>query len=201
MKPKPVRAARAARRTRAPGVALALVVACGLPVLATAAGNVPMTKGDGGTVVTASGDAYWYDGKERRPLYTSQDQAADFGSATARKVNMKASSVLVPRSMISTKDTSDGVSPVFHDDSAGGSVRALPGGVIVTLKSAATEADARAALQALGVQPVRRIGAMTNVWLVASDPGQPSLDLANRLFEGGQVEAAQPNWWRPHGLK
>ena len=137
MNRKPVRTPRErAPRHRVAGATLALLVAAVLPAAVLAA---PGDKDTGGAVAApATSDAYWYDGKERRPLYASPDQAADFGGPSR-----KGADVLVPRGSVSTKSASDGVSPVFHDDGPGGSVRALPGGVIVTLKAAASEAAAR----------------------------------------------------------
>ena len=82
-------------------------------------------------------------------------------------------------------------SPVFVD--ASGRARALPGGVIVTLK-AGTDPDADgAALAAAGLQPVRHLSGRS--WLVASEPGLAALALARRLQDDGQFERVQPNWW------
>jgi hypothetical protein len=89
------------------------------------------------------------------------------------------------------------VSPVFLD--ASGRPRALPGGVIVSLKQALAEDDARAALDAAGLVPLRRIG--ERMWLVESPPGIESLEMANRLQEEGRFGFAQPNWWQPKTTK
>ena len=89
------------------------------------------------------------------------------------------------------------VSPVFRD--ASGRPRALPGGVIVSLKQALAEDDARAALEGAGLVPLRRIG--ERMWLVESPPGIESLEMANRLQEEGRFGFAQPNWWQPKTTK
>jgi hypothetical protein len=89
------------------------------------------------------------------------------------------------------------VSPVFRD--ASGRPRALPGGVIVSLKQALAEEDAQAALAAAGLVPLRRIG--ERMWLVESPPGIESLEMANRLQEEGRFGFAQPNWWQPKATK
>ena len=89
------------------------------------------------------------------------------------------------------------VSPVFVD--ASGRPRALPGGVIVTLKGTMPPDAARAELQAAGLTPLRRIG--ERMWLVESDPGLATLDLANRLHRDGRFEFVQPNWWNARTTK
>jgi hypothetical protein len=89
------------------------------------------------------------------------------------------------------------VSPVFVD--ASGQPRALPGGVIVSLKQGLREAQARAQLQAANLTPVRQIG--ERMWLVQAPVGIASLELANRLQASGQFEFVQPNWWQPRVTK
>ena len=89
------------------------------------------------------------------------------------------------------------VSPIFTD--ASGRPRALPGGVIVSLKQGLRDAQARAELQAAGLTPVRQIG--ERMWLVESPLGIASLELANRLHATGRFEFVQPNWWQPRTTK
>jgi hypothetical protein len=142
---------------------------------------------------------YWYDGGQRRPLYLSAEKAADFGPVG--KSRATAADVLVPAHAVAGKFARDGISPVFSDQPSGSTARALPGGVIVTLKNELPEAEARAFLEARGLQPVRHLGSDKKVWLIAGDPGIGSLELANRLFESGEYTAAQPNWWQPRAKK
>ena len=140
---------------------------------------------------------YWYDGGVRRPLRIDPDQAARFstGKSAAAAVVVPAAAVAAGKAATGT----DAVSPLLRDEN--GAVRALPGGVIVTLQGEATDdASARQRLHALGLAPVRPIGTGLRTWLVAAPAGLESLALANRLHEGGQV-AAQPNWWQPRVRK
>jgi len=88
-------------------------------------------------------------------------------------------------------------SPVFRDEA--GRLRALPGGVIVILKSALNEAQAQALFRQAGIQATRRIGEAT--WLIESAVGMPSLELANRLQASGLFDSAQPNWWMERRLR
>jgi len=89
------------------------------------------------------------------------------------------------------------ISPVFVD--ASGQPRALPGGVIISLKEELPDNQAQAQLQAQGLTPVRRIGA--RMWLVQSPVGIASLELANRLQASGRYDFVQPNWWQPRTTK
>jgi|GEM_PF-6216954 len=38
-------------------------------------------------------------------------------------------------------------------------------------------------------------------WLVQSEPGMASLDLANALYESGQFQSASPNWFKQRATK
>lgn len=142
---------------------------------------------------------YWYDGDQRKPLYKSDTQSADFGSPGKSHANPK--HVLVPSQALAEKAFSNRTSPAFSDRAGGNVARALPGGVIVTFKTDLPEDQARAKLQANGVKPIRHLGSDTRVWLVESEAGLASLELANRLYESGEFAAAQPNWWQPRALK
>jgi hypothetical protein len=89
------------------------------------------------------------------------------------------------------------LSPVFLD--ASGRPRALPGGVIVALKSGLPPEQAREQLQSAGLEPLRQIG--EKMWLVQSPAGLASLELAERLDADERFEFAQPNWWHPRTTK
>ena len=172
-----------------------------LAVLSTAALPVhaqPASKAAPPSTVSASKDSalYWYDGDTRRELRVDASSVARFGPEAK---SARAADVILPADL-ARKDaaSSQALSPLLRDEA--GQPRALPGGVIVTLPADTTEQDARRRLQALGVQPLRPIGAGARMWLIAAEPGLASLDLANRLHETGLV-SAQPNWWQPRAKK
>lgn len=155
----------------------------------------------------AAGQArlHWYDGGKRHALLVDPARVADFSEKSAR-----ARVPLRPASQAEKGSASlpAGVSPVFRDADAPGRLRALPGGVIVTLKvppagndAGAREAQARRELVAAGLEPLRAIDPEARRWLVASPAGLPALELANRLQESGDFESAAPNWWRQRTLK
>ena len=78
-------------------------------------------------------------------------------------------------------------------------LRALPGGVLVTLRAPLPETEARALLERAGAKPSRALA--PTLWLVEGPVGLGSLELANALHASGAFAGAQPNWWTPRTLK
>jgi hypothetical protein len=137
---------------------------------------------------------YWYDGTERRALWSVPGIGADFSARTSARDHVLRPSTLIEKSASQ--------SPVFRDSPAGsGGERALPGGVIVRLHPDTSEQARQALFARHGVQPQRALGDNADLWLIASPPGLPALELANRLHESGDFGFASPNWWRPRALK
>ena len=88
-----------------------------------------------------------------------------------------------------------GAQPVFLSES--GTLMVLPGGVVVLFDEAWTRAQATRFFAAEGVPQARVTElALRNAYLVETDPGLPSLHLANRLAQRPGVDVASPNWWR-----
>lgn len=140
---------------------------------------------------TAAPVTSWHDGRQTRGLWLDPTREAEFPTRGGGTVQPKEA----PRSATQSAQTQR--SPLFFDNPAlNGTPRALPGGVLVELK-APTEADtARLQLESDGLTPVRAIVG-NRIWLVASPPGLPALELANRLQQGGRYASVQPNWWQP----
>ena len=160
-----------------------------------------------------SPSASWHDGKQTRGLWMDPAREAEFpspaglgpaqtGAATAGQGSESAASTpagagatLRPNDLASPGQALR--SPLFFDNpSLNGTPRALPGGVLVELKTPADPDSARQQLQSDGLSPVRAIVA-NRIWLVASPPGLAALELANRLQQSGHYASAQPNWWQP----
>jgi hypothetical protein len=117
------------------------------------------------------------------------------GSESAASTPAGAGATLRPKDLASPGQALR--SPLFFDNpSLNGTPRALPGGVLVELKTPADPDTARQQLQSDGLSPVRAIVA-NRIWLVASPPGLAALELANRLQQSGRYASAQPNWWQP----
>ena len=89
---------------------------------------------------------------------------------------------------------SDG-QPVFRSEA--GELMTLPGGVLLALDPAWSEADTDAFFADNGIKAhrVSELGFVANGFFVETDPGFPSLDLANALAGQDGVELSSPNWW------
>jgi hypothetical protein len=147
--------------------------------------------GRGARALKAVPTHWWHDGTARRALVLDASLEADF---TPRAVGQGASVLQPARGL---KSTTPLVSPVLRDES--GRARALPGGVLVVLKSPLDDAGARALIAQAGATPTRRVS--ETVWLLEAPAGLASLELANRLHERGLFASAQPDWWVQRTLK
>jgi hypothetical protein len=178
----------------------------------------PSAKGAGDKgAPLAVGERYtWYDGDQPRQVWLDEELIAEFGAGgktdTMRSVSPQAQEVptdqrgvrlwRVPagsaRALAQLRSAEAGkYSPVLRDGTdAQARMRALPGNVIVHLNPSWSEAQVSAWLEQKGLEPVRKLSFGTNVYLLRSAPGLESLELANRLYESGEVVAAIPEWWQ-----
>ena len=86
--------------------------------------------------------------------------------------------------------------PVFRSESGGG-LMTLPGGVLLALDPEWDKAQVDSFFSDNGISPeqVSELGFMQNGFLVETEAGFPSLELANSLAGQDGVEASTPNWW------
>lgn len=91
--------------------------------------------------------------------------------------------------------------PVFRSRS--GSLMTLPGGVLLVLDPAWDEAETDAFFSRNGIKQalVSELGYLPNGFFVETDPGFPSLNLANELATQDGVELSSPNWWRERSTR
>ena len=89
-----------------------------------------------------------------------------------------------------------GVLPVFRSESGGG-LMTLPGGVLLALDPEWDKAQVDSFFSDNGISTsqVSELEFMQNGFLVETDPGFPSLELANSLASQDGVEVSTPNWW------
>ena len=136
----------------------------------------------------------WQDGDRTlrvtlQPDLVLQDDAssADKGGPTVET----GKGVIVRKS-----DTSDkSGQPVFRSPS--GALMTLPGGVLLVLEDAWTEAEVNSFFARNGIKRdrVSELSYATNGFFVETDPGLPSLELANKLAAQKGVIISSPNWW------
>lgn len=85
--------------------------------------------------------------------------------------------------------------PVFWSESYG--LMALPGGVVLVLDPAWDAAAIEAFMASNGIDPSEAevLGGLVNFFKLETDPGFPSLRLANSLAGKSGVIISSPNWW------
>ena len=93
-------------------------------------------------------------------------------------------------------DGGQGGLPVFRSESGGG-LMTLPGGIMLGLNPEWDKAQVDSFFSNNGISPeqVSELGFIPNGFLVNTDPGFPSLELANELAEQEGVDISSPNWW------
>ena len=86
--------------------------------------------------------------------------------------------------------------PVFRSESGGG-LMTLPGGVLLALDPAwdQTRVDNFFSRNQIPRDRVSELGYVENGFLVETEPGFASLELANALAAQDGVAIASPNWW------
>ena len=171
-----------------------------LPAVAAAMLAVLTTQACAQTPVKApSGGYVWYDGGKPRQVQLDEALMAEFdGKAEpAATPVLRSDGVQIWRQQdeaatraVATSKTS----PVFRD-SDGGTLRALPGNIIVRLDPAWSATQVNDWLAGTELTALRRLPIGGNVLVVMSPPGLAALDLANRLQLSGKVVSAQPEWW------
>ena len=84
--------------------------------------------------------------------------------------------------------------PVFSSES--GALMTLPGGVLVILNPEWDRQRVNAFFRSHQIK-MNRVSALglPNAYSIATDPGFPSLNLANTLARQEGVEVSSPNWW------
>ena len=85
--------------------------------------------------------------------------------------------------------------PVFRSES--GALMTLPGGVLLVLDAEwdRTQTNAFFARNSIKLDRVSELGFLPNGFFVETEPGFPSLNLANTLATQDGVEVSSPNWW------
>ena len=87
--------------------------------------------------------------------------------------------------------------PVFRSESGGG-LMTLPGGVLLALDPDWDQAKVDSFFSQNGIPKDRtsELDFIDNGFLVDTEPGFPSLELANELATNDGVLISSPNWWR-----
>ena len=133
----------------------------------------------------------WHDGDRTLTVLLQDDLTVTQDGDIASKEDIAARTT---RSDTVDKAASAGL-PVFRSQS--GSLMTLPGGVLLALDETWTiaETDAFFARNGIDTARVSELDYVANGFLVETEPGFPSLELANALAAQAGVWVSSPNWW------
>ena len=146
---------------------------------------------------SARGSVYtWQDGERTMRAVLQEDLVVQDSSANTPQDAVVAGG---GKNSIVRKQAKDGgeAKPVFRSESGGG-LMTLPGGIMLALdpewdQAAVDKFFAGNDIQADQVMPLEFLD---NGFFVETEPGFPSLELANSLAAQKGVTVSSPNWWR-----
>ena len=154
-------------------------------------------KGVPGADGPVQGDAYtWEDGDRTLTAYLQTDLVVEKDSGGLPRdvvaANDGGGNVVRGADAQSKSDTL----PVFRSES--GDLMTLPGGVLLVLDPEWNEAQVSSFFSDNGIKlaQVSELSYAVNGFFIETEPGFPSLDLANTLATLDGVELSSPNWGR-----
>ena len=158
--------------------------------------DAPQKDGPGATG-PVQGDPYtWQDGDRTMTVKLQTDLVVEKDSRGLPRdvvsANDDGTNVVKSADAQSKSDTL----PVFRSES--GALMTLPGGVLLVLSSEWNQAETNAFFSNNGIKMdrVSELGYVANGFFIETEPGFPSLDLANALAVQDGVEISSPNWGR-----
>lgn len=91
--------------------------------------------------------------------------------------------------------------PVFRSES--GNLMSLPGGIVLILDPDWSRSEVQAFFtdNSISLDRVSDLGELPNAFMVETEPGFPSLELANALADQVGVVVSSPNWWTQAATK
>ena len=153
--------------------------------------------GETGGKDSAQGEVYtWEDGDRTMRAVFQEDLTVQDQSATTSNdvvVAGKGKNSIIRKQ---AKDSGE-AKPVFRSESGGG-LMTLPGGVMLALDPEWDQAavDKFFAGNDIPADHVMALEFLDNGFFVETEPGFPSLELANSLAPQEGVVVSSPNWWR-----
>lgn len=159
----------------------------------------------------------WYDGVATKQIWLNPALVADFKpssrSASAVRNLSSAAQQLKTRKGVRIWQLKSGdataarslaeaypsgkFSPVFYENADGtGRLRALPGNVIVCLNPAWDVVTVNNWIKTHQLEVVRKLEIGANTYLIKTAAGMEALNVANKLYQSGEVVSASPDWWQ-----
>ena len=152
-------------------------------------------KGSSGAADPVQGVAYtWQDGDRTMTVHLQTDLVVENDSGGLPRdivaANQDGTNVVRSAEGQSKSDTL----PVFRSES--GALMTLPGGVLLVLSPEWGQAETNAFFSDNGIKMdrVSELDYAVNGFFIETEPGFPSLDLANALAVQDGVEFSSPNW-------
>ena len=154
-------------------------------------------KGGSGATGPVEGDPYtWEDGDRTMTVKLQTDMVVkkDSGGLPRDVVSANEGGTNVVRS--ADGQSKSDILPVFRSESGG--LMTLPGGVLLVLNSEWSQGETNAFFSDNGIKMdrVSELDYVANGFFVETEPGFPSLDIANTLAVQDGVEISSPNWGR-----
>ena len=152
----------------------------------------PTTKGSGGD--TEQTKYTWEDGDRTLTVILQSDLAIDEG-ASAKGAMADAPGGAIVKSEGSRSEGNEKSLPVFKSQS--GALMTLPGGILLVLDPDWSQAEVNAffSSNSIKLSKVEALGYIDNGYFIETEPGFPSLDLANSVAAQEGVMVSSPNWW------
>ena len=167
------------------------------PQVSAPAANPPaVSRSEAAAAIEDKGNVYsWQDGDRTLNVVLQDDLVVQGTRDIAPGAEVVASGVADSIVRVESANTEDSL-PVFRSQSGGG-LMTLPGGVLLSLNAEWDEAQVESFFSQNGISMdrVEPLGFLPNGFLVKTDPGFPSLELANSLAAQDGVEVSSPNWW------
>ena len=145
-------------------------------------------KKDGNTEPSAEGQVYvWHDGERTRRVRLQSD-------LTVQTSSDGETDEIVARSSVAGAQSGEQALPVFRSESSG-AMMTLPGGVTVVFDAEWDDAQTSGFFAEQGIsKSLISPMLLDNAYKIETEPGFPSLDLANRLATLDGVVISSPNW-------
>ncbi len=146
--------------------------------------------------------------RDQGTIYTWEDGDRTLRVVPQTGMVVQETSAITPEDVVVAKGTRDSVvrkqdkhgvdsQTVFRSESGGG-LMTLPGGVLLSLDPGWNQAKVESFFSEnnIPLDRVSELGFLENGFLLDTEPGLPSLELANALAAQDGVVISSPNWWR-----
>ena len=154
-------------------------------------------KVDGESEGSVQGQTYsWEDGDRTLTVHLQTDLVVEKGSDGLPRDIVAADEGGTNIVRSADRQSKGDTLPVFRSES--GELMTLPGGVLLVLSAQWSRSETNAFFSSNGIKMdrVSELGYVANGFFIETEPGFPSLDLANELAALEGVDVSSPNWGR-----